>query len=316
MEVLRRLLITEQHDFDGIIIETTGLADPAPIAQTFFVEPDISERCSLDAIITVVDAKHVMQHLDEVRPEGVENETLEQIAFADKLLISKCDLVDKDHIEKVTSRIRSINSTAEIVQVTNGEIDPSQLLNIQGFNLQRILEKEPDFLDVDAEHQHDDSVTSVSMVTRDPLIGGKILLWIEKLVQARQKDLLRFKGVVNVAGMQQRYVFQGVHMIFAGEFTTNWKPTEERMSRFVFIGRNLNKAELEAGFVACRASELRFPIGRWVECKSKQGWVKGTVVNLWENGDPYTVKLINGAQVCVQTDDDTIIRGYQPPKNK
>jgi G3E family GTPase len=125
MEVLRRLLITEQHDFDGIIIETTGLADPAPIAQTFFVEPDISERCSLDAIITVVDAKHVMQHLDEVRPEGVENETLEQIAFADKLLISKCDLVDKDHIEKVTSRIRSINSTAEIVQVTNGEIDPS-----------------------------------------------------------------------------------------------------------------------------------------------------------------------------------------------
>ena len=84
-------------------------------------------------------------------------------------------------------------------------------------------------------------------------------------------------------------------MIYAGDFTTNWKPTEERMSRFVFFGRNLNKAELEAGFVACRASELRFPIGRWVECKSKQGWVKGTVVNLWENGDPYTVKLINGA---------------------
>ena len=148
-----------------------------------------------------------MQHLDEVRPEGVENETLEQIAFADKLLISKCDLVDKDHIEKVTSRIRSINSTAEIVQVTNGEIDPSQLLNLKGFDLQRILEKEPDFLDVDAEHQHDDSVTSVSMVTRDPMIGGKILLWIEKLVQDRQKDLLRFKGVINVAGMQQRYVF-------------------------------------------------------------------------------------------------------------
>ena len=97
-DVLRRLLIVEKHDFDGIIIETTGLADPAPIAQTFFVEPDIVERCSLDAIITVVDVKHVMQHLDEVRPEGVENETLEQIAFADRLLLSKCDLVDEDYI--------------------------------------------------------------------------------------------------------------------------------------------------------------------------------------------------------------------------
>lgn len=97
-DVLRRLLIVEKHDFDGIIIETTGLADPAPIAQTFFVEPDIVERCTLDAIITVVDVKHVMQHLDEVRPEGVENETLEQIAFADRLLLSKCDLVDEDYI--------------------------------------------------------------------------------------------------------------------------------------------------------------------------------------------------------------------------
>lgn len=129
-DVLRRLLIEEKHDFDGIIIETTGLADPAPIAQTFFVEEDILEKCNLDAIITVVDVKHVTQHLDEVRPEGVENETLEQIAFADKLLLSKCDLVDEDHISKVTDRIRSINGSAEIIRVTNGEIDPNLLLNI------------------------------------------------------------------------------------------------------------------------------------------------------------------------------------------
>ena len=123
-----------------------------------------------------------MQHLDEVRPEGVENETLEQIAFADRLLLSKCDLVDEDHISKVTARIRSINTTSEILRVTNGEIDPSLLLNIQGFSLDKCIEKEPDFLNVDAEHLHDDSVTSLSLVTRDPLIVAPILTWLGALV--------------------------------------------------------------------------------------------------------------------------------------
>jgi len=184
-DVLRRLLIVEKHDFDGIIIETTGLADPAPIAQTFFVEPDIVERCTLDAIITVVDVKHVMQHLDEKRPEGVENETLEQIAFADKLLLSKCDLVDEDYLAKVIARVRSVNTTAEIIRVTNGVIDPNLLLNIQSFSLDKCIDKEPDFLNTDAEHQHDESVTSVSLVTRDPMMWGPIEDWMRALVETK-----------------------------------------------------------------------------------------------------------------------------------
>ena len=139
-------------DFDGVIIETTGLADPAPVAQTFFVDESITERYKLDGIITVVDAKHIAQHLDDEKPEDVENESVEQIAFADRVLLNKIDLATEDELKVVDARIKSINGSAPIFRTENSLIDPKKLINIGAFDLQSTLDMDPEFLDTDAEH--------------------------------------------------------------------------------------------------------------------------------------------------------------------
>ena len=146
-------------DFDGVLIETTGLADPAPVAQTFFVDDKVTERYKLDGIITVVDAKHIVQHVDEEKPEGVENEAVEQLAFADRIMLNKIDLVSEEEIAGVESKIKSINKSAPIYHTENSLIDPANLINIGAFDLDRTLEMDPEFLDTDAEHEHDQRVT-------------------------------------------------------------------------------------------------------------------------------------------------------------
>ena len=152
-------------DFDGIIIETTGLADPAPVAQTFFVDEKIIDRYELDGIITVVDAKHIIQHLDDEKPEDVENESVEQLAFADRILLNKIDLVSSDELKQVEGRIKSINAFAPIYHTENSLIDPSNLINIGSFDLERTLEMDPEFLDTDAEHEHDQRAVSYTHLT-------------------------------------------------------------------------------------------------------------------------------------------------------
>ena len=251
-------------DFDGVLIETTGLADPAPVAQTFFVDERVTERYYLDGIVTVVDAKHIIQHLDEEKPEGIENESVEQLAFADRIMLNKIDLVDEDGLAEVESRIKSINAFAPITRTQNSIIDPNELINIGAFDLERTLEMDPEFLDTEAEHEHDDRVTSTSYKFVGELNVNKLQAWIGKLMREQGEDLFRYKGVLAVKGMDAKFVFQGVHMLFGGEFSEEiglWKEGEERECRFVFIGRDLDPEALQQGLMACQAEELRFNVG-------------------------------------------------------
>ena len=299
-------------DFDGVLIETTGLADPAPVAQTFFVDERVTERYRLDGIVTVVDAKHIVQHLDEEKPEGIENESVEQLAFADRIMLNKIDLVDEDGLAEVESRIKSINAFAPITRTQNSIIDPNKLINIGAFDLERTLEMDPEFLDTEAEHEHDDRVTSTSYKFVGELNVNKLQTWIGKLMREQGEDLFRYKGVLAVKGMDAKFVFQGVHMLFGGEFSEEiglWKEGEERECRFVFIGRNLDPDALQEGLMACQAEELRFKVGDTVYANIGQ-FTKGRVLKCWDQGNPYRVEIQDAERrnVWVPMDTDQFVR--------
>jgi len=297
--------------FDGIIIETTGLADPAPVAQTFFVDGEVSRLCRLDAIITVVDAKHIVQHIDEVKPEGVENESIEQIAFADKVLLNKVDLVTEEEKQNVRKRIKAINSNVEIIECVQSVVEPSLLLNIHGFDLDAVLKIEPDFLDEGGDHQHDSSVTSISFQHDEPVNPGQLDRWINTLMTTKGADLFRYKGVINVKNMDKRMVFQGVHMLFSGGYTSAWGSDEKRETKFIFIGKNLDREELTSGFLACKVPDapLRFTVGTKVLARrGKLRFAKGEVIALWINGNPYLIRLTDGTEVWGPEDIDEVVK--------
>lgn len=280
-------------DFDGVLIETTGLADPAPVAQTFFVDERVTDRYKLDGIITVVDAKHIIPRIEEEKPEGVENEAVEQLAFADRILLNKIDLVSEDEIKEVERKIKSINGSAPILHTENSLVDPKELINIGSFDLEKTLEMDPEFLDTDAEHEHDQRVTSMSSKFEGELNVNKLERWIGNLMQTKAEDLFRYKGVLAVKGMDQKFVFQGVHMLFGGSFSEEiglWKEDEKRECRFVFIGRNLDHEELEKGLMDCKAEELRFSEGDVVYANVGD-FAKGIILKCWDQGNPYRVEI-------------------------
>ena len=299
-------------DFDGVLIETTGLADPAPVAQTFFVDDKVVERYKLDGIITVVDAKHIIQHLDEEKPEDVENESVEQIAFADRIMLNKIDLVDEEQLQLVESRIKSINNFAPIFRTQNSLIEPKELINIGSFDLERTLEMDPEFLDTDAEHEHDQRVTSTSARFEGELNVNKLERWIGELMRDKGEDLFRYKGVLAVKGMDQKFVFQGVHMLFGGDFSEDiglWKENETRECRFVFIGRNLDHKALQDGLMDCIAEDLRFNVGDKVYANIGE-FTEGRILKCWDQGNPYRVEIQNEekSNVWVPIDNDNFVR--------
>lgn len=250
---LRSILQRSTQDgkkLDGVIIETTGLADPAPVAQTFFADDFVQARMVLDGIITVVDAKHAQQHLHEEKPEGVENEAVEQVAFADRILLNKVDLVSPEVLEEVELELRQINRLAPIVRTQQSQVDLEQIIGIRGFSLDRVLEAEPEFLRDEQEHQHDSTVGSVGIERAGECDLEKLNAWVRTLLQERGVDIFRMKGILAVKGCSSRFVFQGIHMIFGGQPQGEWKEGEQRLNRLVFIGRNLDRAELESGFKA------------------------------------------------------------------
>ena len=301
-------------DFDGVLIETTGLADPAPVAQTFFVDDDIVDKYKLDGIITVADAKHIIQHLDEEKPEGVENESVEQIAFADRIMLNKIDLVSEEELDEVESKIKSINRFAPMYHTENSIIDPANLINIGSFDLEKTLEMDPEFLDTEAEHEHDDRVTSTSSKFEGALNVNKLERWIGELMQNKGEDLFRYKGVLAVKGMDQKFVFQGVHMLFGGGFSSEvapWKEGETRECRFVFIGRDLDHEELQQGLMDCKAEELRFNVGDTVYANIGE-FTEGRILKCWDEGNPYRVEIQNAerSNVWVPIDsNDYVIPG-------
>ena len=230
--------------FDRIIIETTGLADPAPVAQTFFIDDEIAAYYTLDAIVTVVDALHAPAQLDQF------HEAQEQVAFADRLLVSKADLVSDAQREKLHQRLARINPRARITAVHFGATPVDELLDIAGFSLDGILEIEPGFLDED-HHAHDDAVQSFVFTATTAFDPARLQVFFRATIAAHAKDLMRYKGIVAFQGIDHRVVFQGVHMVMGSDLGRAWEPGAARASRLVFIGRNLPEAALREQLERC-----------------------------------------------------------------
>ena len=199
---------------DGIIIETTGMADPAPVAQTFLVHDEIAEFARLDGIVTLVDAKHVERHLNAKKPKGVVNEASAQVAFADRLLLNKTDLVAEEDLVRIETRLRSMNAAAKIQRCQKAEVSPDWVLNIGAFDLKRTLEMDPEFLNTDGEHEHDTTVSSVSITQDGEIDLALIEDWIGVLLRKQGADLYRMKGVLHIAHATKKFVYHAVHMIF------------------------------------------------------------------------------------------------------
>ena len=232
--------------FDRIIIETAGLADPAPVAQTFFVDEDISQHYLLDAVVTMVDAKHAAQQLDE------HHEAQEQVGFADRILITKTDVATPEDIVALRKRLVQMNPRARIGEARHGQAAVDDILDIHGFDLNAILEIEPDFL-TDVDHEHDDDITSFVFREERPLDLQRIEDFLGAIVQTYGTQLMRYKGVLQIKGVDRRVVCQGVHMLMGSDLGSPWKLGETRESKFVFIGRDLPADMLTKGLSQCVA---------------------------------------------------------------
>jgi G3E family GTPase len=239
-------LMRRKSNFDGILVETTGLADPAPVAQTFFVDEDVRRKTRLDAIVTVVDAKHLLTEIDRA------HEAQEQLGFADIVLVNKIDLVTSAQLASVEARIRRINPYATFHRTERCDIDLGDVLGRDAFSLDRILEIEPEFLNEALDHEHDDEIASLSLTTDQAINPAKFIPWIQHITQIFGMDILRMKGIIAMQDDDWRFVVQGVHMLIEGESQRPWKAGEKRESRLVFIGRDLPKDILKVGFEACR----------------------------------------------------------------
>jgi G3E family GTPase len=240
-------LMKRRGKFDAIIVETTGLADPAPVAQTFFVDQDVSEAAKLDAVVTVADSKWLSERLKDA-PEAKN-----QIAFADVILLNKTDLVSADELVAVERQIRAINPYAKIHRTQNCAIPIGEVLDRNAFDLDRIIEVEPDFLEEGHHHHHDEEMQSLSARIEGEVDPDRFMPWISDLTQREGPNILRCKGIVAFPDEPKRFVFQGVHMILDGDLQRDWKPGEKRQSRVVFIGRNLDEGAIRQGFLACAA---------------------------------------------------------------
>lgn len=232
--------------FDRVIIETTGLADPGPVAQTFFLDDDIADYYLLDAVVTVVDAAHGERQLDEHK------EAQEQVGFADRILLSKVDLVDEARQTALRQRLARINPRAPIKPVHFGNADIADVLDIRGFNLNAILELDPQFLTSD-DHTHDDAVQSFVFKSNKPFDPGKLEDFLGGIIQVYGQDMLRYKGVLYMKGADRQTVFQGVHQMMGADTGRRWQPGEKPSSKMVFIGRNLPRDVFVKGLEQCLA---------------------------------------------------------------
>jgi G3E family GTPase len=241
-------LMKRRQKFDGIIVETTGLADPAPVAQTFYMDEDVKRATHLDAIVTLVDAKNLAARLADSK------EAASQIAFADIVVLNKMDLVTEEEAAEVERRIRAINPYAEIRRATKSEVPIEAVMGREAFKLDRILEREPEFLSGEDNHSHNEDIMSLSFEVSEPLDENKFNTWIGELLQSKGQDLLRTKGVLNFKGQEDRFAFQAVHMIADGDYIGPWPEGSARKSKIVFIGRDLNRPRLRRGFEGCVAA--------------------------------------------------------------
>lgn len=232
---------------DRLIIETSGLADPAPVLQSFLADAAMLERVELESVITVADAHHLLQHLgdDVVR---------EQIAFADVIMLNKIETVDDEAVKRLEGELRRLNPAAHLVQAERARIPVGELLGTKRFSLANVLSVEPDLLEDEHDHEHDTSIGSYSIETDEAIDAERFNRWMNRLVQQSGAQLMRSKGVLNLRGEARQFHFHSVHMLLDARPGRGWRPGESRRSRLVFIGRNLDVDSLRDGFLGCVAS--------------------------------------------------------------
>ncbi|KAM3322417.1 P-loop guanosine triphosphatase YjiA [Capsicum chacoense] len=272
VKMLLELVKNRRDKFDHIVIETTGLAKPGPVIETFCSDELVSRHVKLDGVVTLVDCKHALQHLNEVKPRFVTNEAVEQVAYADRIILNKIDLVTESELEVLTKRIKHINGMAQIKRAKHGVVDMDFVLGVGGYDLDRVdseVQSEGSHCGHKHEdghehhkghghlhdHVHDSAVSSVSIVSEGTLDLDEVDDWLERLIEENGDDLYRMKGVLSVSNSEQRYVFQGVHSILDGCPGKTWEPNEKRINKLVFIGRNLNETALRKGFKGCLREE-------------------------------------------------------------
>ncbi|WP_322087326.1 GTP-binding protein [Burkholderia sp. BCC1999] len=283
-----RMLVARPDRLDHIIVETSGLADPYPVAQTFFLDDPIAKEVALDAVVTMVDAKHIRAHLDDLVLDGRDNQAVDQIVCADRIVINKVDLVDTPDVGALTARLRELNTTAEIVTSSYAQVDLDRILGIGANEFAQILVESDglhaDTLHADAHthghdehedhddhahdghaahahdedhdhHEHDESVSSVGIEVDSDVDLDALEAWLGELRRADTAKLFRMKGILAVQGRAQRYVLQGVHGVIELRAAQAWG-CEPRSSRIVFIGRDLDRAALTDRFHACLAAPV------------------------------------------------------------
>eukprot|EP00756_Hemistasia_phaeocysticola_P057799 Hpha_TRINITY_DN34408_c0_g1::TRINITY_DN34408_c0_g1_i1::g.96158::m.96158 len=344
-DLVRILGRLASRKLDGVIVETTGLANPLPIAQTFFQDEAVADRFELDGIITVVDARHVERHLDTApnSPHVLQStevpEAVAQVALADRILVNKTDLVDDAALERVTGRLRSINSVASILHTSQSEVSADVVLKVGGFDPNRVAaEEEPRAHSHSHSHSHGHSenhshghshakhdpsrhltanlVTSVGLTHSGDLVPAAVRYWLDEIIERYGDDLYRHKGVVSVRGVDDKFVFQGVHQLSAGPARTDIQWGDgDRVSRAVFIGKGLDREFIEAGLQQCMApKDLRFKEGDTVVCRFGSGWRTGRVEGVWESeyGYPYMIRFPTGEEAYLAFDSDDYIRVDDP----
>eukprot|EP00729_Bicosta_minor_P004947 gene4947-5265_t len=376
-------LIAKKDSFDAVLIETTGMADPAPVVQTFFMEEELEKHYQLDGVIAVADCKHILQHFHEKRDNGSINESVQQVAFADRILLNKTDLVTPAELASVKEEIRSINAVATMIESSYSKVDPQLLIGIKGNCSKKVamvdscdedggccdeegncskkeaaaeqgvlgslmaavgtvfgaggggaaaaaavesapkkVKKKKKKAKKDTKKSsafvthHDSSISSIGFQFEGDILENRLQGCIGDLVEQKGDDLYRYKGVLAIAGMDQKFIFQGVHMIFTGLYSGKWGPDEKRECKFVFIGKSLDHAAFKLSFERTRyTGPLRFAVGDKVEARMEE-WEPGTVIELWDGANPYKIRLDNEeiGEVNAPDDDDIFVRPKQAAK--
>jgi len=308
------------HHLDGVLIELTGIADPAPVVQTFFANADIRQAFSVDNVVALVDAKHALSKLDESKDDPETKGTAcAQIAFSSTVLLNKVDLANEAQLVEIEARIKSLNSTVEIIRCTNAVVPVARLFNVGAFNLTKVLEEQ--YMDEDEfatfyKPKMDNSVSNVGV-----RCGGMISMYLFQeflnkylTLEETAKDFLRVKAVLGIAGSNEKFVVQCVHMLrnqgFAG---MRWAQGEKRENRIIFIGRGMQqrRQELTEGFKACITKPLRFDVDDQVQAKTGPGdddFENGHVIACWDECRPYRIRLLNGDEVQAPHDEDRFVR--------
>lgn len=248
-----RALRDRDEGFDRVIIETSGMADPNPVAQTFFVDEDVAANYELDAIVTLVDAMHIGAHLDEIAVDGVGGQAVNQVAFADRVVVNKVDLVAQHTLDELRTRLRGVNATAEFVTSSHARVNLADILGIGAFDLDRTMAADPEWL-AREDFGHDPELESVALEIPGELDHDAFREWLAELVDTRGPDLYRLKGIVAVAGDSRQYVLQGVHKLFEFRAGDRWGHAQ-RSSKLVLIGREFDHDRLHAQLSACRAAD-------------------------------------------------------------